>query len=232
MEGIPHLEVVKQYIENKETESLMECLDILAPHAVPIGEGKNAEVLGLDEGRFKNVCMKRFHKNPELKCNDLDMEVEFQNSVYELGVKTPLTFVHIKDTETKEQFILMERIHGPTIDDIVNGDTRIPENFNHKIFFEKLKGYLDVMHENNIHHRDLHEKNVMINEDGDPVIIDFGTACRAFSGDEFPYSGDVLMFNKATGRYEYTKGFFKDDKRMFTQLERRMLKFSKNAEAY
>ncbi len=227
-----HFESVKRYIENKETESLLECLDTLAPHAIPIGEGKNAEVLSIDEGKFSSVCMKKFHEHPELKCNDLDMEVDFQNRVRDLGVRTPMTFVHVEDTETGELFVLMERIFGITINDIVNGDHQVPDNFNHKQFFQKLSDYVALMHENNIHHRDLHEKNVMIDEHGDPVIIDFGTACSCFSGDEFPYKERVLVFNKTTGRYEMKDGYFRDDKRMLYQLELSMRKFSQNKGVY
>lgn len=227
-----HLETVKRYIENKETEELLNCLESLEPNAVLIGEGKNAEVFGLDEGKFKSVCMKKIKENPELKCNDIDMEVDFQNRVKSLGVKTPLTFAFLKDTESKEEFILMERIEGCSIGDIVYGNSKVPDKYNHKKFFENLKNNIKTLHENNIHHRDLHEGNVMIDEKGDPVLIDFGTACTAFSGDEHPYGEQVRMLNKETGRYEFRNGYFKDDERMLYQLEVKMREFARNVQAY
>lgn len=227
-----HLEVVKRYIETKETEELLECLNKLESKSVPLGEGKNAEVFGLDEGRFKAVCMKKMRENPELKCNDLDTEVDFQNRVRALGIKTPLTMAYMIDSESKDEFILMERIYGCSIKDIVYGQDQVPDNYEHKKFFAQLKENIKKMHENNIHHRDLHEGNVMIDDKGDPVIIDFGTSCTAFSGDEFPYKEEVRMFNEDTKRYEMRSGYFKDDERMLYQLELKMREFARNKGAY
>lgn len=232
MEKAFHLETVKRYIETKEVEELLECLGNLESQAVSIGEGKNAEVFGLDEGTFKSVCMKKIKEHPELKCNDLDTEVEFQNRIRELGIKTPLTLAYMVDTDSKEEFILMERIYGCSIGDIVYGEAQVPDNYDHKTFFIKLKESVKKMHENNIHHRDLHEGNVMIDDKGEPVIIDFGTSCNAFSGDEFPYKEEVRVFNKNTGRYEFKSGYFRDDERMLYQLELKMREFARNKGAY
>ncbi len=232
MENVFHLERVKQYIENKEAEDLLECLERLEPQATQIGYGNNAEVFGLDEGTFKSVCVKRIMKLPLLKCNDLDTEVNFQNRVREMGIKTPLTFAYMIDSDSKDQFILMERVYGVSIKDIVHGTERVPDNYDHKKFFTKLKENIKIMHENNIHHRDLHEGNVMIDQNGDPVIIDFGTACTSFSGDEHPYGETVRMLNKNTGRYEFQSGYFKDDERMLYQLDIKMREFARNVGAY
>jgi len=234
METSFKLEKVKRYIENKEADELIDCLETLEPYSVVIGYGKNAEVRGLDEGRFKSVCVKKIKKEPELKCNDIDMEVDFQTRVREMGIKTPLTFAYIKvrDQFGVEEMILMERIYGCSIGDIVKDDTPVPDNYDHKKFFAKLKENMKKLHEANIHHRDLHEGNVMIDENGDPVIIDFGTACTAFSGDEHPYGEEVRMLNKQTGRYEAVSGYFKDDERMLYQLELVMRPFAKNKGKY
>lgn len=232
MEKAFNLETVKRYIETKETEELLECLNKLESNSVPLGEGKNAEVFGLDEGKFRSVCMKKMRENPQLKCNDLDTEVDFQNRVRELGIKTPLTMAYMIDPELKEEFILMERIYGCSIKDIIYGQDQVPDKYDHKKFFGQLKENIKKMHENNIHHRDLHEGNVMIDTNGDPVIIDFGTSCTAFSGDEFPYKEEVLMFNEETKRYEMRQGYFKDDERMLYQLELKMREFARNKGGY
>lgn len=234
MEQAFKLESVKRYIDNKEAEDLLDCLEHLEPQAVVIGEGKNAEVFGLDEGRFKSVCMKKIREQPELKCNDLDTEVDFQNRVRELGIKTPLTFAYIelKEDNKKEEMILMERIFGCSLGDIILDDAQVPDNYDHRTFFAKLKEQVRVMHEANIHHRDLHEGNVMIDEKGEPVIIDFGTACTSFSGDDHPYGEQVRLLNKTTGRYEFASGYFKDDERMLYQLEVKMRPFARNKGIY
>lgn len=230
MEKAFHPEVLKRYMENKETEELLECLETYEPDSVSIGEGKNAEVFSVDDGKFVNVCMKKIKKTPMLKCNDLDTEVDFQNRVRELGIKTPLTFAHIRNVEDKDksEMILMERIHGVTIKDIVYGNEPVPEQYNHKRFFEKLKENVKKMHEHNIHHRDLHEDNIMIDSEGDPVIIDFGTACTAFSGDEHPYSEQVLMYDPQSERYKLAAGYFKADDLMVYQLQQVMRPYAEN----
>jgi serine/threonine protein kinase len=42
--------------------------------------------------------------------------------------------------------------------------------------FEKIKNTITALHKNNIYHNDLHERNIMIGENGKVYIIDFGSA--------------------------------------------------------
>ena len=66
------------------------------------------------------------------------------------------------------------------------------------------------MPERGIYHRDLHYSNVMIDEEGLPVIIDFGTATEG-SGSDFTYEESVSMYDEKKGRYSLVNGYFKDD---------------------
>lgn len=234
METAYSLEKVQRYLGDKEADELIECLEKYEPKSVPIGYGKNAEVRGLDEGRFKSVCAKQIKELPLIKCNDIDTEVDFQDRAKAVGVKTPLTFAYIEIMEDnkKKKLILMQRIYGCSIGDIVYDNAQVPDNYDHKKFFSKLKEYINKLHDANIHHRDLHEGNVMIDENGDPVIIDWGTACTSFSGDEHPYGETVLMLNEGSGRYEMVSGYFKDDNRMLYQLEVKMREFARNKGSY
>ena len=75
----------------------------------------------------------------------------------------------------------------------------------------------------NIYHRDLSEGNVMVDENGQPVIIDFGDACSPHLKSEDPYrqessNGKVTIFTndlvnvqasqRLIGKYLKDKGHF------------------------
>lgn len=207
-------EIVKRYVEQKEEKALKKCLAELLKRSEQIGFGDNAEVLGIKDKHFGDVCMKKMKKLPKLLCNDIDTEFEYQQEVGALKVRVPKLIAYIKDTETGDFLILMEKINGPTPGDIIDNPNLLPKNYDHEKFWAKVDQYLNIMHENGIHHRDLHKKNIMIDtEDNcEPVIIDFGTAARTIGSEENPYGDTVPVLNEATGRYENTKGYFQKDK--------------------
>lgn len=215
-------EVIKKLVDSKQVDDLLSCLEELKPDAVKIGSGGNAEVFALSEGKLASACLKKIKPIQKLIVNDLETEFLMQIRVNELGVKTPLTLAVVKNNETKEEFFLMQRIFGISLEDAMHRYAKIPKAFNFKIFFEKLENQIKIMHEANIHHRDLHAGNVMINEQGDPVIIDFGTATRVFASDENPYTDSATILDESTGKYEAVKGYFKKDLVKFESLKRSM----------
>jgi serine/threonine protein kinase len=75
-------------------------------------------------------------------------------------------------------YIVFEFVRGRTLSQrLADGD--LPENQFRRIFDGVLEA-LDFLHEHAILHRDLKPNNIMLREDGAPVIIDFGAA-RDFS---------------------------------------------------
>lgn len=200
---------VQKIVESKETEMLLECLEKLEIHAESIGFGGNAEVLAMAEGPFSKVCLKRIKEKPQILCNDIDRENELQGLARKAGVRTPLALISM-ETE-KGMFFIMEKIIGTTVEEVLITPSKLPEDFSIEVFNRELDEQIELLHQANIYHRDLHSKNVMINEKGLPVIIDFGTAIEG-SGGDFTYEEYATVYNAALGRYDQVNGIFKDDK--------------------
>lgn len=205
------LEVIKRFVEQKDEEDLNKCLSTLMEKSTPIGLGGNAEVFELSDPHFGEICVKKIHKTPQLRCNSEEEEFAFQEEIEDLGVRVPRLIAYVQNPETKDKFIIMEKILGPSFNDILEKGVSIPENYNHAFFWKKLMEYLKIMHDGNIYHRDLHRGNIMIDKDGGPVIIDFGTAGRAWGSEDDPYKESVPMLDKETGTYRLSYQFQKDE---------------------
>ncbi len=215
---------VFEYVQNLDPEVLRACLDTLESKKVLIGEGGNAEIFSVESGRYKNICLKKLRKTPRLIGNDIDTEVNFQDALIDLGIRTPKVLARLHDVAKNEKYIIMERINGPSIEDILLERVKVPEGYKHKEFWRKMKSIVEKMHEEgDIYHRDLHEGNIMIDtENGcEPVIIDFGTATRGL-GDEYPYGEEAIIMDENTGAYTKTKGYYKSDESKIAGLEYRM----------
>lgn len=184
-------EIQKIYIENEKTELIIKFLEQLTidSNRVELGKGANGAVYAFGDNRFGDFCLKKVHKSPLMKVLTIEEEHEYQEEVYKLGITTPRTLMTVLNHETREEFFIMERIDGYSIFDTLSDKTLLPEVFNYGQFFKKLSDQINKLHENRIHHRDLHAGNVMIDNDGNPVIIDFGSAGKQYISDE-----DIYLF--------------------------------------
>ncbi len=103
----------------------------------------------------------------------------------------------------------------------------LDDSFDIHVFEKELKSMIEKMHQGGILHRDLNLGNVMINEKGLPVIIDFGTATEGNSNSDFAYEETIYFLNKSTNKYEQ-KTYYIDDKvnlrNLLTQLHTAHLK--------
>lgn len=215
---------VQKIVESKETEALMSCIESLEIHAESIGEGGNAEILAINEGPFSKVCLKKVKEKPQIVCNDIDRENEIQSMARKAGVRTPLSLISF-ETESGTYFI-MEKINGSNIEEVLSNPSLLPESFVYDTFISDLNQQIERMHTAGIYHRDLHVRNVMVNEEGLPVIIDFGTATEG-TGSDFTYEELATVYNETKGIYEQVSGKFKDDKQMLKNMKSALIPLRK-----
>lgn len=199
---------VARIVESKETESLMECLATLELKAVSIGEGQNAEVFAAEGTPFEKVCLKKAKKNPRILCNSIDEEHKFQALARKAGVRTPLSLISLETNQGK--YFIMERVNGVTVDELSKKPALLPKNFNYETFCRSLEENVEKMHAAGIYHRDLHKQNIMVDENGLAVILDYGTATLG-TGSDFTYEESVLEYDPIAGRYGQSFSYFKDD---------------------
>jgi tRNA A-37 threonylcarbamoyl transferase component Bud32 len=221
------VEVLQRFsskIEEKHINSILECLDRTLKNAELIGEGKNAEVFKLEKP-WTSICVKVFKKEREV-INDFEQEFEFQKMVNDLGIRTPENLLSIENKTTKQQYLLMERIKGLSLKDLALGKNKkkLSELVNNKeTFFKELETNITKMHQDNIHHRDLHSGNVMYDfKTKQPVIIDFGHATKAWSSDEDKdiYIGDGYIKDEVTKRSVFKKIIFSKDMDKLKELKK------------
>ncbi|MEZ4210831.1 MAG: phosphotransferase [Candidatus Paceibacterota bacterium] len=218
-------EVVRKFIENTDPREIALCIKSLEGRAEQIGWGKNADILAVGDKSYRKLCAKKIKDKPLVLDNRPEEEFKYQQKVRALGIKTPASIAIVRNIDTGEEYLIMERIMGPSIGDVVSSEVNapIPEKYNHDVFFKKLKDNLKKMHDEGIYHRDLHSGNVMIDEEGDPVIIDFGSATEAFSGDEEKYvQTQVKHYDQVNNRYNVVSGRYLEDEMGYESLRSAM----------
>jgi len=179
--------------ENKEGEDhlakMLESIpEFMEDREHILGEGDTAQVFPDKTGKF---CIKEIVINPKdilpTHLNNVIKEAKIQDKVHVLGVKTPdVIFAAI--TKNGKQFLAMEIIKSKNLEEAINHPEYFPKNFNKESFIEKLSEMVGILNKNKIYHRDLKPKNILFDEDGGPVIIDFGVSVRGsflFRGNPF-----------------------------------------------
>lgn len=185
------IEVLHKYLESADDEDICNCLERNRNKAIELGRGNHAVVYTVEDPVLGSVCVKEMVQDPEIEANDPEIEFEIQDELNQKGVKTPYVIAQVFDKESKRQYIVMERVNGLSIKDLIREKKDLPENFDLEIFIEKLSRVINAIHESNIIHRDLHAGNVMIDEKGEPVVIDFGMSSYGSPHMEKAYEKEI-----------------------------------------
>ncbi len=131
---------------------------------------------GVQKSLNREVVIKKLH--PHL-AEDANFVRRFKREAAILANLQNENIVGIIDfyEKDKSQFIVLEYIKGKTLKQLISEKKRIPYKIALYILKEVLQG-LTYIHKNNILHRDLKPDNIMISDDGDIKITDFGLAYR------------------------------------------------------
>jgi len=113
------------------------------------------------------------------------------------------------EDDGQEAYLVMEYVHGETLENIVREQDKLSEERALLIGLEILKG-LEEAHSNKVIHRDLKPGNIIIQTDGRIKILDFGIAKKIketmtrFSSTVGPSSGTLLYMapEQLRGRHE------------------------------
>jgi predicted Ser/Thr protein kinase len=158
------------------------------PDEKALGEGKNGR--SYPSVRKAYACYKvLFLQRARELGSSVVREAVFQHEMGEIvkqhkpGARIPevLGFVEHPDILA----IMMERIKGNSLLQIFEGKGELPSNFDVDSFFDKLEATVDLLNEYGYFHRDLtnNSGNVMVDEEGNPWLIDFGSATKALNPD-------------------------------------------------
>lgn len=115
--------------------------------------------------------------------------------------------------------IAMEKVNGKSVQDFIlspNIHTEVLENLDVEAFKERLKKMVSILHENNLTHQDITNRNIMIDFDTlMPVIIDFGKA--SYRGGSFSKEEELRHVDAVC---KILASFKKDPDKTRTELKR------------
>lgn len=140
-----------------------------------IGEGGMSEV-------YKAKCHKlnRFVAVKILKKQFADNEEisqKFKREATAIANLSDANIVNVLDVGTQDEidYIVMEYVSGKTLKELINYSGKLTYNTAIKIAMQIAKA-LDCAHRNNIIHRDIKPQNILVTENGEVKVTDFGIA--------------------------------------------------------
>jgi len=107
---------------------------------------------------------------------------------------------------------MMEKIDGVSIREVIMGTKDLPVSFDMDSFSQKIRSFVTKMNAAGIYHRDLSAANIMVDQDGEPWVIDFGRSKKSYPEDE-----DAYVFTSNASKGEKMK-FTPDDKHIESVL--------------
>jgi serine/threonine protein kinase len=191
------------------------CYKVLRDNTYPIVKAFT------DEGRTKIPEIYRKHYDATSGdgipwSQPIQTESRITNRVAQLsrehvsGVSVPTIYQYFKlDGEIKKEgefyvgdrvdVILMDRIMGKDLEQIIMGKLPLPRDFDASLFMDKLDLFVKHMNDQGIYHRDIALRNIMMDEGGNPALIDFGRSTDTTMGED-PYHIETVSGNVKTLR--------------------------------
>jgi predicted Ser/Thr protein kinase len=168
---------VRERISSKGKET--SCLGAFHHDPVKLASGADGTVYRLGDKVVAKVG--KVHKNhhghiPNANAEQANLEIEMARTAGAHGLSPRVhdTFFCASD-DTFYYVIVMDMVKGELLDDWESRAT--PRQA--KAMHAKVTRALDKLYALGIEHNDLHAGNVMVREDGSPVIIDYSRARRA-----------------------------------------------------
>jgi predicted Ser/Thr protein kinase len=166
--------------------------------------GMGIVYLALDPVLKRQVAIKVHHRGTD-GTSDLRLQREAE-SLARLRHRNVVTVHEVARSEAGEMCVVMEHVPGPTLRDWADRDRPRAERI--LSVFARCAGGLHAAHCAGLVHRDFKPDNVLLAEDGEPIIIDFGLArapipgrtivLRDLPGDELATQDDEIL---GTPRY-------------------------------
>ncbi|USN53455.1 MAG: protein kinase family protein [Candidatus Nomurabacteria bacterium] len=172
----------KEFEIDETARELLEHFQEQYERREQLGIGKSGEVwVGQDPFYSDKTCTKTIH-DPHATVNTLRREFEIHQEAERAGIRVPPLLAYIESREGNGDFhalLAMKAIEGRTLEQWFRDMKREGRRFEKseiKEMRDQLKQMILQLHEANIYHRDLHFGNVMIDNEGNFYIIDFGDA--------------------------------------------------------
>ena len=167
-----------------------------------LGQGMNGRVYESVRKEFACYKVLFLERARQLQLNII-REATLQHDISEIlqedpsAAQVPEVIGFVEHSEVLA--IMMNKIKGASMLQIFEGKAELPSGFDVDVFFNKLERAVLLMNQHGYYHRDLtnNSGNVMVDEEGNPWIIDFGSAIKALH----PSDNDQVFQIKAGGAH-------------------------------
>lgn len=178
-----------------------------------LGKGKTAEVwVGKPPEFHKDLCIKTAYELGQ-SVNSLATEFSYHVQFEQAGVRVPRAIAYVRGAGSSliDGFLAMEAIEGDTLEEYLHKRWANGQRLSiaeYKDTMQDIDEQIAKAHDAKLFHRDLHLNNILINENGQAVIIDFGDAVRGLGSDDdlSIYRGQVVREGRIV-----PKNFLRDD---------------------
>ncbi|MFH1207691.1 MAG: lipopolysaccharide kinase InaA family protein [Patescibacteria group bacterium] len=156
-----------------------------------LGRGKAADVWQGDSPDFKRcVCIKTNY-NPGASVNTLEKEFHLQEKFLAAGVRAPQAIMFAQgDNEAnsvQHGILVMEALSGQNVEEYFMSLKKDGQQLGfeqYRQLVDGIKEQIEIAHQHQLYHRDLHLRNIMIGRDGKSYLIDFGDAVEALGTED------------------------------------------------